>query len=221
VNVVLWDREDVRAAGALVARALGQSPDIVLRLRETRSPTGEPRLQLGAWLPYDVLVMRSIELRSPAQGTDRADLAVFGRDLLDGLERVGSDGVLDLARMPPAWWSGTWPSAPCWRPREVVAAEVVHGLAREAARALKGTEPAGRSATQQAGALMLDQTVLTATDSGGDVRVPLRLLLASSRMGFLGSHPARVATATGWIRLDATYGSSVVRDGADLSLRPV
>ncbi len=201
-----------------MARALGQSPDIVLRLRETRSPTGEPRLQLGAWLPYDVLVMRSIELRSPAQGTD---VAVSGRDLLDELERVGSDGALDLAQLPPAWWSGTWPSALRWRPREVVAAEVVHGLAREAARALKGTEPSGRGATQQAGTLMLDQTVLTATDSGGEVRVPLRLLLASSRMGFLGSHPARVATAAGWIRLDATYGSSVVRDGADLSLRPV
>lgn len=219
MDVIVRGPEDVRAAGALVARALRQSSDAVFRLRGDTSPAGEPRLQLAAWLPYEVLVTRTIDLARAADGVDRT---VSGSDLLQSLERMRAGlGPLNLDAIRGAWWPGAWPTARSWTTREFVASEVVADRAREAARVLRGAEQSGPGVTQQAGTAMLKQTVLTVTDAEGEVALPLSVLLASSRMGFVAGDPVRVATAPGWIRLDATYGSCLVRDGAALLLQPL
>jgi hypothetical protein len=71
-------------------------------------------------------------------------------------------------------------------------------------------------------ASLLDQTVLTVTGDGLEIKVPLRCLFAMAGMGFLGANEAdeqvRVTATDAWLRIDARYGAVVRRRHALLPL---
>ena len=87
--------------------------------------------------------------------------------------------------------------------------------------------PAGAAA--YAGESLLDHESLTVSGSGRTAVVPLRVLTALSRMGFLGDSPGpepagdvvAVSAAPGWVRLAAPYGSAYqhVAPGLGFSVR--
>jgi hypothetical protein len=70
-------------------------------------------------------------------------------------------------------------------------------------------------------ASLLDQTVLTVTGDGLEVKIPMRCLFAMSGMGFLGSGDAehvRITATDAWLRIDARFGAVVRRRHALLPL---
>jgi hypothetical protein len=83
-----------------------------------------------------------------------------------------------------------------------------------------GAEPAPAADTRPGQQALLDSIVLTAQpESGAPVRVPLSVLSALTRMGFLPrGGEAAVDTAPGWIRIAAAYGSTYISDGKPLGL---
>jgi hypothetical protein len=94
---------------------------------------------------------------------------------------------------------------------------VVSGLADEGVAVAR--ENAGPHGTPPAS--LLDQTVITVSGSGLDVKVPLRCLFALSGMGFLGSSEedeVRVTATDSWLRIDARFGAIVRRRHSMLPL---
>jgi hypothetical protein len=74
-------------------------------------------------------------------------------------------------------------------------------------------------------ASLLDQTVLTVSGDGLDVKIPLRCLFALSGMGFLSpledvtaDEQVKVTATDAWLRIDARYGAVVRRRHALLPL---
>jgi hypothetical protein len=80
--------------------------------------------------------------------------------------------------------------------------------------------PAGAAAA--AGESLLDHESLTVSGAGRTAVVPLRVLGALTRMGFLGeaAEPVVVSAVAGWTRVAAAYGSAYQHTGPDLALTP-
>jgi hypothetical protein len=133
--------------------------------------------------------------------------------------------VVELPRLRDPEWRSALPPTSGWARLDEVPAEVVRSLVRAGAAALRAV-PAGAAAS--AGESLLDHESLTVSGAGRSAPVPLRVLTAVARMGFLGDPadpPAADAVVVaagpgGWVRLAAAYGSAYHRSTPTLALRP-
>jgi len=223
------DRAD---AGAFLARVLSQDPAALVRLRAAGT-----RLTLLSWLPYDVLVSRTVAAAAPAPERDAVVAAASLLEQLDEARRTRS-----LAVPVPAGrelsWRGALPPVTGWRVLDTLPPAAVHAVVRA------GVDTFRRVATSRAAAtaageqlLAYDAVVVDDDDEGAAVGVPLRALHAAVRMNFLpppdDAPPARpasgpvlteagvaVSVRPGWLAVHAPYGSSYVRRGPVLRLLP-
>jgi hypothetical protein len=167
-------------------------------------------------MPFGVLVARTV----PAHpGTD-VDVVVSVSELLDFC-----DGTAPTAPSPrDAEWRGGSPPATGWRRIDTVPDDVIRGLVRAGAAALK--EAAAREGVPDAqpraevADALLDSVVLTVSDGLDSAEISLRQVSAVTRMGFLphGSHVA-VDLSGRWVRLTAHYGSAYAeRPGLGLGI---
>ncbi|MEU4802766.1 hypothetical protein [Actinosynnema sp. NPDC023587] len=204
-ELVLADPAERDDLGAFVARAVRLDAQSVVRLRNR--PDGD---QLDAWVatPFDTLATRTVAGR-----TTPADVTVSGGDLLTGLAVVRSDTV-DPGPARDLMWRSALPPVEGWLPVDRLPGNVVAELAEQGVTlARENTGPQGTPP-----ASLLDQTVLTVSGSGLDVKVPLRCLFALSGMGFLGGDDVRVTATDSWLRIDARYGAVVRRRHSMLPL---
>lgn len=177
-----------------------------------------------AWLPFRVLVGRTVRTDGPDEPVEPVDVAVAVSELLAWLdgERAESPQSRD------ADWRTAVPPRRGWRRLESVPDDVLRPLVRQGALALKeaaaregvvGAQP--RAATSDA---LLDAPVLHITPranvASAPIEVTLRLLSAIIRMGFVprGSQVG-VDVSGRWIRLAGEFGSGFVeRPGGGLAL---
>lgn len=193
---------------SFLGRAAGLDPAAVVRLRG-----GGDRVTAFVRLPFGVLVSRTV-----AGTAEPADVTVGAADLLASLEAGGPVGwparrdVEFRAALPPA--AG-------WSALDSVPGDVIRALVRAGRDALRAV-PAGSAAA--AGESLLDHESLTVSGAGRTAVLPLRVVSALTRMGFLGGDPATdvvVVSATGgWTRLAAAYGSAYQHAVPSLGLTP-
>ena len=204
-ELVLADAAERDDLGAFAARAVRLDGQTVVRLRNRNEEL------LDAWVatPFDALATRTV-----AGQANPADVTVSGSDLLTGLA-VMRDERIDPGPAKDLMWRSALPPAEGWLVVDRLPVEVVAKLADEGAEvARENTGPHGTPP-----ASLLDQTVLTVSGSGLDVKVPLRVLFALSGMGFLGDDgDVRVTATDAWLRIDARYGAVVRRRHSMLPL---
>jgi hypothetical protein len=199
------ERDDL---GAFVARAVRLEGQAVVRLR---SRDGD---RVDAWVatPFDVLATRTVLGK-----VEPGDVTVSGNELLAALAVSRADRI-DPGRPQDMQWRSALPPQAHWQvveeqlPAKVVAELTDRGL--EVAR-----ENVGPHGTPPAS--LLDQTVLTVTGDGLEVKIPMRCLFAMSGMGFLGSgedEHVRITATDAWLRIDARFGAVVRRRHALLPL---
>ncbi|WP_199442404.1 hypothetical protein [Umezawaea beigongshangensis] len=211
-ELVLADAAERDDLGAFVARAVRLEASSVVRLRN-RESADHPGGLLDAWVatPFDTLATRTVAGR-----VDPGDVTVAGNELLTGLavmrgERIDPGAPKDLM------WRSALPPLSGWLPVDRLPTSVVSQLADEGVAVAR--ENQGPHGTPPAS--LLDQTVLTVSGSGLDVKVPLRCLFALSGMGFLGSaqdEEVRVTATDSWLRIDARFGAVVRRRHSMLPL---
>jgi hypothetical protein len=207
----------------------------VLRRAVTLDPAGLARLRLDGGvatvlvrLPFGVLVSRSVR---GGQRTGGLDITVSAAETIAWLDAggdadAGTTGT-PLPQARDAEWRTGLPPARGWQRIETVPDDVIRGLVRAGALALKDAAaregvPTAQPRAEVADAL-LDSTVLTvsADDGPATAAVNLRTLSALLRMGFLprgGS--AHVDLAGRWVRVAAEFGTVYLeRPGQSLLLR--
>lgn len=234
---------DAADVAAFLGRAVDLDPAVVVRLRvDVGRVTSYVRLPFGVLVsrtvaggaePADVTV-RAADLLAALDRTDPSPAPVCAGDPptagggiapggsgigQGGLERDAVDQVGGGAEAVPwparrdAEWRAALPPADGWLRLDAVPADVVRSLVRAGRDALRAV-PAGAPAS--AGESLLDHESLTVSGAGRTAVVPLRVLSALSRMGFLGAGTAgphsgdlvAVAASGGWVRLAAAYGSA-------------
>lgn len=204
-ELVLADPSERDDLGTFVARAVRLDANTVVRLRNR--PSGG---LLDAWVatPFDTLATRTVAGR-----VNPGDVTVSGTDLLTGLAVVRSE-TIDPGAPKDLMWRSALPPAEGWQQVDRLPGNVVSELAEQGvAVARENTGPHGTPP-----ASLLDQTVLTVSGSGLDVKVPLRCLFALSGMGFLGGDDVRVTATDSWLRIDARFGAVVRRRHSMLPL---
>lgn len=205
-ELVLADPAERDDLGAFVARAVRLDAQSVVRLRNRAS--GD---LVDAWVatPFDTLATRTVAGRITP-----GDVTVSGSDLLTGLAVVRSETV-DPGPARDMMWRSALPPSAGWLPVDRLPGSVVSELAEKGVEVAR--ENAGPRGTPPAS--LLDQTVLTVSGSGLDVKIPLRCLFALSGMGFLGDDgDVRVTATDSWLRIDARYGAVVRRRHSMLPL---
>ncbi len=204
-ELVLADPAERDDLGAFVARAVRLDAQSVVRLRN-RSTDG----LLDAWVatPFDTLATRTVAGRITP-----GDVTVSGGDLLTGLAVVRS-ATVDPGPARDLMWRSALPPVDGWLPVDRLPGNVVSELAEQGVAVAR--ENSGPHGTPPAS--LLDQTVLTVSGSGLDVKVPLRCLFALSGMGFLGGDDVRVTATDAWLRIDARFGAVVRRRHSMLPL---
>jgi len=194
------DRGDL---ASFLGRAVALDPAAVTRLR-----TSGQHVAAYVRLPFGVLVSRTL-----AGAGEPADVTVGAADMLAALDAAGThlDRGLRWPRPRDAEWRAALPPPGGWQLLDSVPGEVVRALVRSARDALQAV-PAGAAAT--AGESLLDHEALTVAGAGRTATLPLRVLTALTRMGFL-AQPAggqadlvAVSATGGWVRLAAAYGSA-------------
>lgn len=208
---------DAGDAAAFLGRAVALDPAALVRLRG-----GGGRVSAYVRLSFGVLVGRTV-----GGAVDPADVTVRAADLLAALEPTvdpapAAGGTVPLPAARDAEWRSALPPTAGWQRLDEVPAEVVRGLVRAGAATLRAV-PAGAAAS--AGEVLLDHEALTVIGAGRTAAVPLRVLTALTRMGFLGGggrgpDVVLVSAAGGWVRVAAAYGSAYRHTAPGLDLRP-
>ncbi len=198
------ERDDL---GAFVARAVRLDGQTVVRLRNRDGG------RVDAWVatPFDVLATRT------AMGeVDPNDVTVNGNDLLAALAVSRADRI-DPGRAMDMQWRSALPPQAHWQVVESLPAKVVADLTDRGLELAR--ENVGPQGTPPAS--LLDQTVLTVSGDGLEVKIPMRCLFAMSGMGFVGAaddEHVRVTATDAWLRIDARFGAVVRRRHALLPL---
>ncbi|GAA4017028.1 hypothetical protein GCM10022247_45290 [Allokutzneria multivorans] len=204
-ELLIADKDERDDLGAFVARAVRLDTGVLVRLRTRPSADGEHLLEAWASTPFDTLVTRTVRGQ-----VEPGDLTVNGNELLASLAVVGGARV-DPGPPQDILWRSALPPAVGWLPVDDLPAEMVADLADQGVAVAK--ENPGPRGTPPAS--LLDQSVLTVSGSGLDVKIPLRCLFALSGMGFLTSRhegdKVRVTATDSWLRMDARFGAVVRR----------
>lgn len=199
------ERDDL---GAFVARSVRLDQQGIVRLRNR----GEEQVEAWVATPFDVLATRTV-----AGTVTPSDVAVAGGELLAGLAILRGDRV-DPGASKDLMWRSALPPVAGWKQVDDLPAAVLTELADQGVAVAR--ENSGPHGTPPAS--LLDQTVLTVSGSGLDVKIPLRCLFALSGMGFLGGGDpdgsVRVTATDSWLRIDARFGAVVRRRHALLPL---
>ena len=204
------ERDDL---GAFVARAVRLDSDSVVRLK-ARSGTSAGEDLIDAWVatPFDVLATRTVR-----GSLNPGDVTVAGNELLAALAIVRGETV-DPGLPRDLLWRSALPPGQGWQVIDQLPAEVVSSLADRGLTVAR--ENVGPHGTPPAS--LLDQTVLTVSGDGMEIKVPLRCLFAMSGMGFLGNEGpddrVRVTATDSWLRIDARFGAVVRRRHSMLPL---
>jgi hypothetical protein len=198
------ERDDL---GAFVARAVRLDGQTVVRLRNRDGG------RVDAWVatPFDVLATRTV-----LGAVQPGDVTVSGNELLAALSVSRADRV-DPGRVVDMQWRSALPPLAHWQVVEQLPAKIVSDLTDRGLELAR--ENAGPHGTPPAS--LLDQTVLTVSGDGLEVKIPMRCLFAMSGMGFLGSgddEHVRVTATDAWLRIDARFGAVVRRRHALLPL---
>ncbi len=207
-DLLVFDSADDRAdAGAFLSRISRLDDAAVVRLRRAG-----PTVALWSWLPLEVLVTRRI-----GGQIEPADRTVAAADLLARLDSEPGQVALPSARDDQ--WRGALPGSAGWRRIEDVPSADLLALVATGADAFRA---AALSADPgRVGEALLDHESLTVSDGDTTVAVPLRVLQALARMGFLRPDgDVVVAASPAWLRCDAAYGSAYRRRTGGLSLSP-
>jgi hypothetical protein len=208
------DRDVLADLAPVLRRAVTLDPRSMARLRLT----GEAAMVLVR-LPFGVLVSRTVRTTTPR--AEPVDVAVRAEAALRWL-----DDDADPPSPEDAAWRTGLPPLSGWRRLDTVPDDVVRGLVRKGALALKEAAaregvPGAQPRAEVADAL-LDAVVLTVSDDDGRrAEVNLRCLSALTRMGFLPRGGAAHVDVVGrWIRVVAEYGSVYLEQpGSGLLLR--
>ncbi len=206
--VGLRSEADVADLAAFCSRVLRLDPRGLVRLRQIAD-----RLTAYSRLPLDVLVSRTVHSEQPAT----SDRTLSAADLLAELEGAAAGRPRD------AGWRGTLPPGAGWRRLDVVPVVAIDDAVRAGMATFEAVR--GRPDASAVGESLLDHEALTVSDGTHRVVLPLRVLHAAWRMGFLGADHRRagaecaVSVAGGWARLAAPHGSAYHRAGPSLSLR--
>lgn len=198
----------------MLRRAVTLDAKVLARLR-----VGGELAAVFVRLPFDVLVSRSIAISATEE---TIDLSLSAQDVLgwfDG-EHPGPIPARDTE-----WRAGLPPSSG-WRRIETIADEVIRGLVRSGALAVKDAAaregvPGAQPRAEVSDAL-LDSVVLSVAEDDGPGRadLTLRSLSALTRMGFLRrDSTAGIDLCGRWTRVAADYGSVLVeRPGLGLGM---
>jgi hypothetical protein len=170
-------------------------------------------------MPFGVLVSRAAAVMEAP-----ADVTVNAGALLALLDAVGADGWCALPERHDAGWRGALPPAGGWQRLDRVPAEVLLRLVRAGADTLRA---AGALGATEYGQALLGHESLTVSGADRTIALPLKVLSAVWRMGFLGD-PATAADASvlvsaagRWARVAAPYGSAYHQISSALSLQPL
>ena len=208
------DRRALADLAPVLRRATTLDPRSLARLKLT----GEAAMVLVR-LPFGVLVSRTV--RTATVRADAVDVAVRADAALAWLDD-------DAAEMPPAedaaWRTGLPPDSG-WRRLDTIPDDVVRGLVRSGALALREAAeregvPGAQPRAEVADAL-LDSVVLTVSDEDGrSAEITLRCLSAVTRMAFLPrGGRVHVDVSGRWIRVVAEFGSVYLERPGGLVLR--
>src|SRR5262249_5459980 len=152
------------------------------------------------------------------------DWTVDAASLMSSLQNTLSDDIASTVRRRDEAWR--WPLPPARsRVVERVPATAITAVAAAASRTLRAAVAAGvggrRLGERVVRDALLDHVAVVATGKDGErVEVPQRLVQALVRMGFVrhiddrvtqGEGSVTVRSATGWVGLDASYGSAWYR----------
>jgi hypothetical protein len=194
---------------SFLGRVAGLDPAAVARLRAAGD-----RVTAYVRLPFGVLVSRTV-----AGMADPPDVTVGAADLLAALDPGAGGAGVRWPRRRDMEWRAALPPAEGWLRLDSVPGDVVRALVRAGRDALRAV-PAGAAAA--AGETLLDHESLTVSGGGRTAVLPLRVLGALTRMGFLGdgAEPVAVSAAGGWTRLAAAYGSAYQHTTTGLALTP-
>ena len=205
--------QDLHELAPALRRAVALDPGSLVRIVVAAST-----VSALVRLPFGVLVSRVVQSEQAQQAP--SDTTVSAAELLAWLDAERPD----LPASRDAEWRTGLPPRAGWQRVDTVPDEVVRGLVRSGAQALKQAAeregvPDAQPRAEVADAL-LDSVVLTVEEGGRSVQLTLRTLSALTRMGFLprDSHIA-VDVAGRWTRIAAVYGSVYAeRPGSGLSL---
>jgi hypothetical protein len=207
----LGEPADAADMASFLGRVVGLDPAALTRLR-----AGGGRVTAYVRLPFGVLVSRTV-----SGSADPVDVTVKAGDLLAALDAPGAeDGAVTWPAFQDVRWRAALPPGGGWRLLDQVPADVIRTLVRAGREALRAV-PAGAAAS--AGETLLDHESLTVSGAGRTAVLPLRVISALARMGFLGDgggDVVMVSAAGGWVRLAGAYGSAYQHESPGLGLSP-
>jgi hypothetical protein len=169
---------DAADAAVFLGRLTALDPAALVRLRD-----GGDRVTGYARLPFGVLVSRTV-----AGAVEPADVTVGAAALLGVLDPTTREaGEVALPARRDVEWRVALPPLSGWQRLDEVPGSVVRSLVRAGAETLRAL-PAEAAAS--AGESLLDHEALTVSSAKRTVAVPLRVLTALAKMGFLGGWPS-------------------------------
>jgi hypothetical protein len=216
-------------AGAFLVRLVRLDPAAVVRLKPASlsARQASDATELWARLPFDVLATRRVRTRLTE------DITVSAAELLAALD---SDGRSDEGWPPrrDTDWRWALPPGRGSAIERIPAVELVRVAAaasrtlRQAASEGVGGRAVGERVLRDA---LLDHVAISVTGADDErIDIPQRVVQGVVRMGFLGpvAYGSKATTsddyvtvrlATGWIVVDASYGSVCYRPSYPLRFR--